>query len=612
MRSFYAAGILSVFVPIALASTITVLTGTPQRDVLSGTAGPDLIFGLDGDDFITGRAQDDRIFGGRGWDSIDGGSGADEIDGGFGSDSLLGGAGDDFLKGGVGLGDDVLQGGEGNDRLEGGEGDDRLFGGPGDDQLAGGRGQDFLWGEVGNDRLDGGLGPDRLVGGIGADQLFGGGGDDDLFGQTGPDLLEGGLGDDDLNGGDGPDRLYGGPGTDFYEGGSDNAIDTIFYQDRASRSLTVTRTEFAEFEISFVETGQRITELARNVEQVSVSDGVFTLIELSNRLQPGNTPPIAMDDTRNLPGEIPGNRISITIDLLANDSDPDGDTISLVSVSQPEFGDVSISGNEVTYRATNTNGRTQEDSFTYVIQDSRGGTAQATFSLTSSPVFEVRVLVGTPENDTLIAVGSLRHDISGRSGNDELIGGPADDRIEGGNGDDFIQGGDGNDILSGGDFLGRSMFDWVEGNGGNDTLIGAGILIGGPGNDRIFGDGILRGGPGDDILNSTSSTVQQTLIGGPGNDFMNGKAGRDTAVFYLDRQDVTLSEFPVLITDDYLLLLTDGDPEVITISSQRNGVAEVDMLNNVELLRFNDGLYELRTDSSNPDGKVRNVLVLID
>ncbi|MCG8651863.1 MAG: Ig-like domain-containing protein, partial [Pirellulales bacterium] len=72
------------------------------------------------------------------------------------------------------------------------------------------------------------------------------------------------------------------------------------------------------------------------------------------------------------------NNSSATIDLLANDSDPDGDTLELVSVEAPTHGTVVTNADgTVTYRPKS--GMVGGDSFSYVVSD---GTAQTTGQVT--------------------------------------------------------------------------------------------------------------------------------------------------------------------------------------------------------------------------------------
>jgi len=84
-------------------------SGTEDDDTLSGTNNPDAINGLGGDDIINGLG---------GNDTIDAGDGDDQVDGGSGNDVIRGGAGDDDLAGGSG--DDVFFGEAGDDHYDGG------------------------------------------------------------------------------------------------------------------------------------------------------------------------------------------------------------------------------------------------------------------------------------------------------------------------------------------------------------------------------------------------------------------------------------------------------------------------------------------------------------
>ena len=75
---------------------------------------------------------------------------------------------------------------------------------------------------------------------------------------------------------------------------------------------------------------------------------------------------------------------AVTINVLANDSDPDGDTISIASVGTPANGTAAISSGKIVY--TPKAGFSGTDSFTYTISDGKGGTATATVSVTVKAV----------------------------------------------------------------------------------------------------------------------------------------------------------------------------------------------------------------------------------
>jgi hypothetical protein len=109
------------------------ILGTPGDDVIRGTNGPDVIVSGRGDDRINGRGGDDLICGRSGDDQIRGGKGNDKVRGWRGADELAGGPGNDRLLGGPQA-----------DRLLGSAGDDQLDGGPASDECDGGSGSDTL------------------------------------------------------------------------------------------------------------------------------------------------------------------------------------------------------------------------------------------------------------------------------------------------------------------------------------------------------------------------------------------------------------------------------------------------------------------------------------
>ena len=76
------------------------------------------------------------------------------------------------------------------------------------------------------------------------------------------------------------------------------------------------------------------------------------------------------------------------IDVLANDTDADGDTLTLVSVTQASHGTVAITSGGVTY--THDGSATSSDSFTYAASDGNGGTATGTVSITIEAASAVR------------------------------------------------------------------------------------------------------------------------------------------------------------------------------------------------------------------------------
>ncbi len=92
-----------------------------------------------------------------------------------------------------------------------------------------------------------------------------------------------------------------------------------------------------------------------------------------------NTPPVATDDTMNLPEDTP-----TTQDPRVNDNDANGHALTITGVSQGTNGSVTFTGTNLSYTPDiNWNG---SDSFTYTIDDGNGGADSGTVSVNVSAV----------------------------------------------------------------------------------------------------------------------------------------------------------------------------------------------------------------------------------
>jgi len=93
-----------------------------------------------------------------------------------------------------------------------------------------------------------------------------------------------------------------------------------------------------------------------------------------------NSSPVAEDDMASTDEDTP-----VTIDVLANDMDPDGDPLFISSVTTPLNGDAVIdAGNTVTY--TPNAGFNGTDTFMYIVNDGNEGTATGIVTVFVSPV----------------------------------------------------------------------------------------------------------------------------------------------------------------------------------------------------------------------------------
>ncbi|WP_244443083.1 DUF4082 domain-containing protein [Bradyrhizobium sp. Ai1a-2] len=98
----------------------------------------------------------------------------------------------------------------------------------------------------------------------------------------------------------------------------------------------------------------------------------------------GNQPPVANNDS----GYTTTQNTAVTIAasaLLANDTDPNGDPLTITGASGAVNGTVSFNAQTNVVTFTPTTGYTGAASFTYAISDGRGGTASATANLTVNP-----------------------------------------------------------------------------------------------------------------------------------------------------------------------------------------------------------------------------------
>lgn len=314
----------------------------------------------------------------------------------------------------------------------------------------------------------------------------------------------------------------------------------------------------------------------------TVSDGALsTSVAIVVDVAAVNKNPIASNDS----GFDVDTGESVSIDfaaLLANDTDEDGDTLTITAVAGAVGGTVAIVDGAVVFSATD--GFVGAASFSYTVDDGQGGTSTATVSLTVNDVVDPG---GPTQGDDTLVGTSGNDDIDGLGGNDSLFGGSGNDTLNGGDGNDLLNGGAGRDALNGGagfdvvDYSGSSTgivalfgntdgfgvggrftrsdaggsrgdargdsYSSIEGiigsnsrdlvygaAGGTTALLGGGndlfdtsyfnsgsdFVDGGAGNDRIWT------GAGNDVL--AGGAGNDRLYGERGNDLLDGGAGRDT------------------------------------------------------------------------------------
>jgi hypothetical protein len=90
-------------------------------------------------------------------------------------------------------------------------------------------------------------------------------------------------------------------------------------------------------------------------------------------------PPVAVNDSATT-----ARNTAVTINVLGNDSDPDGDPLTVIGVHQPAHGGVVVNSSGANNNITYTPARNffGLDTFTYTVSDGFGGSATATVTVT--------------------------------------------------------------------------------------------------------------------------------------------------------------------------------------------------------------------------------------
>jgi DNA/RNA endonuclease G (NUC1) len=139
---------------------------------------------------------------------------------------------------------------------------------------------------------------------------------------------------------------------------------------------------------------------------ISDGHGGTATASVSVTINAVNDAPVAVNDSATTDEDT-----AVNVNVLSNDSDVDGDSLTVSGVTQGGHGSVTNNGSNVTYSpAANFNGT---DSFTYTISDGHGGTATASVSVTINPVNDNPVAVAdsaTTNEDTSVAIDVVAND----------------------------------------------------------------------------------------------------------------------------------------------------------------------------------------------------------
>ncbi|WP_371153421.1 Hint domain-containing protein [Jannaschia sp. 2305UL9-9] len=461
-------------------------------------------------------------------------------------------------------GDDILLGGEGVDTIFGEGGDDTIDGGEGADDLSGGDDQDVFVNISVGDVIDGNEGGNDFdtldLTGIAAEVDY-----DETNAENGTIFFLNADGDrtgetaqffniENVIGAANKDPIVKDDTVTVDE--DDTVTITPLANDSDPDGGTLTITGFTQPDNgTLTDNGDGTFEYTPNADYngsdsftytVSDGQGGETTGTVNIGVTPVNDDPVANDDN----GSAVEDGGAVVVNLIGNDTDVDGDTLTIDSFGQPANGTV-VDNGDGTVSYTPDPDFNGEDSFTYTVTDGNGGTDTATVTITVDATADPdgivdgedsgeEMLVGYDDsNDPTDGGGDQITDdadvIEGNGGDDTIEAGGGSDTVSGGEGDDVIDGQDGDDSITGDDgdddLTGGDGSDTIQGGEGNDTIVSGDIGrpdIGYPGlfpadddteNDRDSVDG----GDGDDSIRTGDD--RDTITGGDGNDTID--AGLD-------------------------------------------------------------------------------------
>ncbi|GMG84516.1 hypothetical protein LNKW23_37320 [Paralimibaculum aggregatum] len=359
--------------------------------VINGGSGPETLEGTEGEDnVVNGNGGNDRLDGAgtEGFvDTLDGGSGDDTIYGYYG-DRLLGGPGSDYIfadpfslnPGPPALSSDgpfFMDGGTGADTFNwnfsgpnGASGSVIMVDDPGDVVVPSAPGSGAEIRSTVTVDLRTVVGPGNDYAEDYNDHLtLLGSSDLGAAGNAADNILTGNSGDNALSGREGDDTLEGGLGDDTVDGGADTDTAVVGVA-RADAIVTF------DGDAIVIESSQG-TDRFEGIESFQFTDQTIAAGDLT---EDTNTDPVAADDSA-----ATGFETSVLIDVLDNDSDADGDMLSIDSAGIPANGSAAVESGEIRY--TPDGGFAGTDTFTYTIADGMGGldTATVTVSVNGPP-----------------------------------------------------------------------------------------------------------------------------------------------------------------------------------------------------------------------------------
>jgi hypothetical protein len=201
----------------------------------------------------------------------------------------------------------------------------------------------------------------------------------------------------------------------------------------------------------------------RTAEAFESGQQTAALLHVEYTLGGLNAPPAANADTAATDEDTPA-----VIAVLANDSDPDGNSLTVAGIGQPAHGTAGINA-DGTISYTPVANHFGDDSFTYTISDGAGGVANSTVSITVASVNDVPVAL----NDIAItgADTPLPIDVPANDRDDDGDGLTVTGAGTAQNGTVAVQANGAILYSPNAGFIGIDTFEYTvgDGNGGTDT-----------------------------------------------------------------------------------------------------------------------------------------------
>jgi Ca2+-binding RTX toxin-like protein len=364
------------------------------------------------------------------------------------------------------------------DKVDGSDGvNDTIYGYGGNDSIRGGAGNDVIYGDSDRSRGAGKAGKAGKYADDGRDTIDGGAGSDRIFGGGGNDVIRvSGIGEgygDYVDGGRNETTVVGKGGK--YELNEDH--DTLDITGSTNGVTTFARLDNLRPDSDG--NGQNGTVTWLNADGEVIGSMNFVNIEniIGDFSPVPNRAPDAVNDSA-----ATNEDTAVIVDVLGNDTDPDGDPLTVTEATSPD-GQVTINGDgTLTFTPDeNFNGDT---TITYSISDGNGGTDTATVNVHVTPVNDDPVAVDdieTTDEDVPVTIDLIGNDTD-VDGDPLTIGTvtvPADQGTVVDNGDGTVT------FTPADNFNGPATITYtvVDGQGGEDTgeaVVNVGALNDGP------------------------------------------------------------------------------------------------------------------------------------